>query len=382
MAVLAFAVATGVGGASLVVGTSPRPVAPIDPVRAAALRGLATFTDWLRRNGVRGYVGEVGWPARTPAEAAAWNGVAEAWYRRADRERLWVTAWAAGAWFSPTYPLALYGPTPAGLVAHPQAAVVERHPSRRGVLRGVVVAGGEFGADAPGFSNSVPGAYGTAYLYDPPQTFRALARRGIELVRLPFRWERVQPTLGGDLDPAELERIRRTVAAARAAGLWVILDLHNFGEYRTSAGTAQLGREIDAGTFADTWRRLALAFAGVPGVLGYDLMNEPAHLQPTGTESAERVWERFSQAAVTAIRATGDRRVVFVEGYPWSAAADWPRHHPRAWIDDPLRKVRYEAHQYWDADRSGRYAASYAEERAAAAPRTRSESDARTRRAS
>jgi hypothetical protein len=85
---------------------------------------------------------------------------------------------------------------------------------------------------------------------------------------------------------------------------------------------------------------------------------------------------------VTAIRATGDRHVVCVEGYPWAAARDWPVHHPRPWISDPLGRVRYEAHQYWDADRSGRYARSYADERAAAERRSLSESEARSSRTS
>jgi cellulase (glycosyl hydrolase family 5) len=379
LTVLATAIVTGVGGASLVVGTNTGARRPVDPVRAAALRDLEAFEGWLRRYGVRGYVGEVGWPARNPAEAAAWNRVADAWYRSADRDGLWVTAWATGA-FDSSYPLALYAHTATGLRPRPQGAVVERHASRRGVLRGVVVAGGEFGTDDPAFSNASPGAYGTAYRYDPPQTFRALARRGIVLVRLPFRWERVQPQLGGELDPAEVARIRQAVATAHAAGLVAILDLHNYGEYRTPGGAARLGAEIDEATFADTWRRLALAFTTTPGLLGYDLMNEPARVQPTGS-TAERTWETFSQAAVAAIRSTGDRHVVFIEGYPWSAAADWSRHHPRPWISDPLGKIRYEAHAYWDADRSGRYSLSYADERAAA-ERRRSETEARSSRAS
>ena len=381
LAMLAAVFVAGVAGASLVVGTTPGPEAPMDPVQAAALHDLETFTGWLRRNGVRGYIGEVGWPARSPAEARAWNAVADAWYRGADRDHLWVTAWATGQ-FDASYPLAIYAWTSAGLQPRPQAAVVERHVSQDDVLRGVVVAGGEFGTDDPVFSNATPGTYGTAYRYDPPQTFRELAQRGITLVRLPFRWERVQPQLGGELDPAEVERIRGTVAAAHAAGLLVVLDLHNFGEYRTVAGAAPLGPGVDEVTFADTWRRLALALGGTPGVLGYDLMNEPAKLEGSVGRTAERTWEDFSQAAVSAIRSTGDRRIVFVEGYPWSAAGDWPAHHPRPWISDPLGRVRYEAHQYWDADRSGRYALSYAAERARAERRSRSESDLRSSRAS
>ncbi len=376
---LSSAIVSGVGGASLLPEPNVRPAPPPDPVRVGALRDLETFAGWLRRNGVRGYVGEVGWPARNPVESQAWNAVAEAWYRSADRDGLWVTAWATG-WFDSSYALAIWAQAPTGLRPRPQAAVVERHPSRRGVLRGVVVAGGEFGTDQPTFSNANPGTYGVTYRYDPPRTFRTLARLGIRLIRLPFRWERVQPLLGGELEASEVERIRQAVASAHAAGLLVVLDLHNFGEYRTAAGASRLGTDIDSASFADTWRRLALAFGAVPGVLGYDLMNEPANLEPRGGLSAERTWEAFSQAAVTAIRSTGDRHVVFVEGYPWSAAADWALHHPRPWITDPLARVRYEAHEYWDGDRSGRYALSYADELAEL--RSRGESDARSSRTS
>ena len=378
---LCAALLAGVATASLVALPGADGTGSRDALQARAVDDLARFAAWLERNHAKGYIGEVGWPARTSAEGEAWNGVAEAWYDAADADRLWVTAWATGTWFGAEYPLAVYRTTPGGLAPGVQAEVVEHHPSTGGVLRGVVVAGGEFGSHAPGFSNTSPGTYGTDYRYDPPATFRFLASRGISLVRLPFRWERVQPRLGGELDPAEVGRIARTVAAAHESGLRVILDLHNFGEYLTPDGPASLGAEVDAATFADTWRRLAIAFRDVPGIVGYGLMNEPANVQPGGGLDAAQAWERISQAAVTAIRETGDRRVVLVGGYPWSGVHDWPARHPRAWIADPLGRVRYEAHQYWDEDRSGRYLRSYAEERAAAG-RARVEREARTSRAS
>ena len=344
------------------------PPAPADALQAKALGELRVFTGWLDRFGAEGYIGEVGWPDDVDGDAAEWNDLAETWYAEADRARLWVTAWATGRLFGAGYPLAVYDFDTGRLVPSSQAEVVERK-APAGVLRGVSIAGAEFGTEGPSFSNASPGTHGVEYAYDPPETFAYLATRGHRLVRLPFRWERIQPRLGAALDPVELGRLRSAVGHAHAVGLAVVLDLHNYGEYRASEGRLRLGAEIPAASFADTWRRLAEAFRAEPGVVGYGLMNEPVHVQPGDAASAERFWERASQAAVTAIRSTGDRRLVLVGGYPWSSVHDWPAHHPRPWIRDPRRNVRYEAHHYWDADRSGTYASTYDEEVAAAGRR-------------
>lgn len=70
---------------------SPHAARRPDDEASDTCRDLETFAGWLRRHGARGYVGEVGWPARDPAEAAEWNELGDAWYRAADAERLWVT---------------------------------------------------------------------------------------------------------------------------------------------------------------------------------------------------------------------------------------------------------------------------------------------------
>jgi len=107
--------------------------------------------------------------------------------------------------------------------ADSQAAVLERHLGSSGVLRGVNVAGGEFAAPESDptseFSNRNPGAYNVAYHYDSAATFRFLASRGLRVVRLPFRWERIQPSLGGPLDRSEARRLRRVIARAHDAGV-------------------------------------------------------------------------------------------------------------------------------------------------------------------
>ncbi len=64
-----------------------------------------------------------------------------------------------------------------------------------------------------------------------PRQFDISAEKGFTSVRLPFKWERLQPKLKGGLDPAELKRLDDTVARLKAARLWVVLDPHNFAVY-------------------------------------------------------------------------------------------------------------------------------------------------------
>jgi hypothetical protein len=346
----------------------PAPARADDALQRRVLAELKGYTDWLGRNNVKGYIGEVGWPDDARGDAARWNALAERWYQAADAADLWVTAWATGEWWGQSYPLAVYEDrlAPVGLdTPNTQASVVDAHPTRGGTLRGVNVAGGEFGSpvDQPtsAFSNAAPGVYDRAYHYDSAATFAWLAARGVRLVRLPVRWERLQPALGQALDQTEVQRVKDAVGRAGAAGLQVVLDLHNYGAYYQSDGRQGVRRPLGSGAvpdsaFADLWRRLSLHFKDDPAVVAYGLMNEP-----TGLSSAT-VWERASQAAVDAIRATGDRTYVRVAGNLWSGVTSFAQQHPRAWIRDPLGYVRYEAHHYFDRDHSGHYVHTYAEE--------------------
>jgi hypothetical protein len=352
-----------------------------DALQRRALSELASFTNWLATNNVKGYIGEVGWPDDARGDGARWNALGERWYQAADAAGLWATAWAAGEWWGTTYPMAVFEDrlAPAGLdTANTQASVIGAHPTRDGIWRGVNVAGGEFGTPvdqpASAFSNANRGVYDRDYHYDSAATFQYLAARGVRLVRLPIRWERLQPALGQSLDQVELQRLKDAVARAGAAGLQVILDIHNYGAYYLSDGRQGVRRalgsaQVPDSAFADLWRRLSLHFKDDPAVLAYGLMNEPVGLAATATRTPAQVWERASQAAVDAIRATGDQTFVRVAGYFWSGVTSFAQQHPRAWIRDPLGYVRYEAHDYFDRDHSGTYVQTYAEELADAQAR-------------
>ncbi|HEX2239885.1 MAG TPA: cellulase family glycosylhydrolase, partial [Actinomycetota bacterium] len=231
---------------------------------------LQAFVDWLRTHNAPGFVGETGWPDDFRGEAAQWNDLAESWYEVADAANLPAVVWATGEWWG-DYPLAVYEDLqePAGVdTPNTQASVFEAHLSQPAYQRGINVSTGTFceghGLEkTSSFSNRTPGKYGECYIYDSQATFDFIASRGVDTVKIEFRWEHVQRTLGGSLHEKAMERLNAVVGRARSAGLHVILSMHNFGAYwlwdgeqgvRRPIGT----RRIPIRDFADVWRRLSL----------------------------------------------------------------------------------------------------------------------------
>jgi endoglucanase len=233
--------------------------------------------------------------------------------------------------------------------------------------RGVSLAGPEFGVGSD-FSNAKRGKFGRAYTYNTERTVAYFCERGIRLLRLPLRWERLQPQLGEALDNSELGRVKTFVGWARKHGGKVILDIHNYARYRierNGRGREMMIDERDRGEtpvtrmhFADLWTRLSGAFHDEPAVYAYGLMNEPHDLGRSD-------WKAISQAAVTAIRRDSDKKRILIAGDSWSNAPRFTEiNGPKPWIKDPAGNVAYEAHCYFDHDFSGRYGLTYEAEQA------------------
>lgn len=207
--------------------------------------------------------------------------------------------------------------------------------------RGVNLSGGEYGERG--------GTYNTNYIYPTEDTIGYFAKQGMTIIRLPFRWERLQPALGGRLDDDELKRIKDTVGLIRKHGMAVLLDPHNFGYYdKTQVGTAPA---TDA-AFADFWARLAVEFANQEGIL-FGLMNEPHDIKATD-------WLDAANAAIRSIRAAGARNLILVPGTAWSGAHSWEKDviggangTVMLGVRDPLDFYAFEVHQYLDIDSSG-----------------------------
>jgi hypothetical protein len=363
------------GGAEAKIRWKP-PVASkagLDAVQAVAMKDLTAWTNWLKANKAQGYVGEIGWPS----DDARWGALATRFYTHAQANDISVSTWVTGEW-AHRMQLANYKwVSNATFTATPSAAVMEQHAGRSSNPNGVNVTGPEMGAPVvdptSSFSNANVGTLESNYHYDAPTTFTYLASRGVGLVRIPFRWERMQRAPYAPLDPAELDRLRALVRSAADAGLKVVLDMHNYGGYYLHDGTKGVRRAIGSpqlptSAFVDVWTKMAVAFAGESGVTAFDLMNEPTRMPALKGARPAKTWESASQLAVNAIRATGDKRQIMVAGYDWSGMRAWAKHHPTTWIVDPARNFRYEAHQYWDANTSGIYR-SYDDELAAIAAR-------------
>ncbi len=207
--------------------------------------------------------------------------------------------------------------------------------------------------------NAAGADFGTGSRFDSDASFAFYASRGTQLVRLPFRWESVQPSRGAALDPAYLDQLASAVASSTSRGMTTVLDVHNYHRYD---GAVVGGGVVGRGDVADLWTRLARAFQHDP-LVEFALMNEP-HDVPGGTPAVEQI----AQEAVTAIRATGATNFIRVSGDEWSSAASFADRHPTWWVQDPLGRSGPEGHYYLDAgnQRIGTYPRSIAVDEAAA----------------
>jgi endoglucanase len=214
-------------------------------------------------------------------------------------------------------------------------------------LVGVNLAGAEFG------QQNLPGTYEMDYVYPSASDIDLYADIGMNTVRLPFRWERLQQALNQELDAVELERLTATVAyATEQRELNLILDPHNYARYTSEGVEGIVGVDVDVAAFADFWRRLAQQFASNSRVM-FGLVNEPNTM-------ATETWLGAANAAIAAIREVGAQNLILVPGNGWTGAHSWfqsyygaPNAGVMSGIVDPGNNFVYELHQYLDGDSSG-----------------------------
>lgn len=212
-----------------------------------------------------------------------------------------------------------------------------------GPLRGINLSGAEFNG------GRIPGVLYKDYVYPNAADIDYIKSTGANIIRLPFRWERVQPELFKPLDPNELRQIMSVVNQASESGLCVILDVHNYAIYRGQViGSDAVSKEA----FIDLWKRLAAEFDN-PDKTIYGLMNEPEKI---GIDQ----WAPIAQLTVNELRSAGAKNIILVPGGRWSGAHEWMKQRGAtsnaqafAKFSDPLHRTWLEAHQYADANFSG-----------------------------
>ncbi|MBU2950379.1 cellulase family glycosylhydrolase [Tamlana agarivorans] len=213
---------------------------------------------------------------------------------------------------------------------------------------GVNLAGADFGSN-------MPGTFGVDYTYPTENELDYYKSKGLTLVRLPFKWERIQPSLNGSLNLNELRRIKDVLNAAENRNMQVILDLHNYCRYKLNGQEVIIGSsQLSIAHIKDLWTKLAIELKDHSNIWGYGIMNEPHDLL------ANAPWFDTAQNIIDGIRTNDTQTNIIVGGDSWSSAERWMQYSDNLKnLNDPANKLIFEAHVYFDNDASGTYKGSY-----------------------
>jgi len=225
---------------------------------------------------------------------------------------------------------------------------VKAYPQTSILPFGVSLCGAEFGTE------SLPGLYNKNYIYPQKSEINYFADKGVSLMQLPFRWERVQRQLYAPLDVQEVARIKKFLTDCANAGVMVVLNMHNFARYKINGQEFIIGSpQVPVKAFKDVWKKLAQELKPFNNIYGLDIMNEPHDM---GNYS----WFDIAQETINTIRQVNKDVAIMVEGESYSNAVNWPIFNDRLkYLKDPSDNLVYNAHCYFDNDNSGRYEQSF-----------------------
>ena len=220
---------------------------------------------------------------------------------------------------------------------------------------GVNLAGAEFGHGSP-----IPGIIDVHYFYPTVQDFDYWKSKGLTLLRVPFKWERIQHEVDGKLNKDEVAKIKFLLNEAEKRDLKIILDLHNYGRRKVNNKNRIIGEDsLSIENLANFWGQLSKELSGHKAIYGYGLMNEPHDM----LESTP--WVKIAQGCILEIRKQDSKTPIIVGGNHWSSAERWLLVSDNLKnLYDPENNLIFEAHVYFDEDGSGVYRRGYDEEKA------------------
>ncbi len=175
---------------------------------------------------------------------------------------------------------------------------------------------------------------GFAFWQTDPAEWDYYNSKDLNLIRIPFKWERIQSSLYGAVDFTNLDAV---VAQASSRGMKVVLDMHNYARH---SGHVIGTTNAPNAAFEDVWHQIADHYKNEPAIYGYGIMNEP---HDTGG-----LWPAAAQAAADGIRDVDTNTWIIVGGDNWSSASKWRTSNANLDVIDPYDKVMYEAHCYFD----------------------------------
>ena len=213
---------------------------------------------------------------------------------------------------------------------------------------GITLCGAEFG------ETKLPGILNVDYTYPTETDIDYFVSKGIDLIQLPFKWERIQRTPGDNLDITELQMIRKFVDNCAKRNINVTLVLQNFGKYYKNNVPYKVGEyEVTALHLRDLWVKLAHALNDKKNIYAYAIMAEPAGMQSC-------IWTNTIQCVIDGIRTIDYYTTILVEGNNYSNASTWEAYNDELkYLKDPANRLVFNAHCYFDYNFSGRYQYSY-----------------------
>ena len=149
-----------------------------------------------------------------------------------------------------------------------------------------------------------------------PGDFPVIKSWGADHVRVPVDYELLEDRNG---EPREsgYERLEKTIAICREAGLNMVLDLHKTAGFSFDKNEGEAGffeSEYYQERFLMLWERIARRFGGNADMLAFELLNEVTE------KEYGPVWNRIASECIARIRAIAPGIPILVGGY-WHNSA-------------------------------------------------------------
>jgi endoglucanase len=140
-----------------------------------------------------------------------------------------------------------------------------------------------------------------------PEYFRLMRDAGFDAVRLPVRWSDYAATNAPyTIEPAFFATVDAAVQTALSSGLAVVLNVHHYEE---------LNNQPDAHRerFLALWGQIAAHYREYPGILAFELLNEPCR------ELNDERWNALAADAFAVVRASNPKRIVIIGSTQWNS---------------------------------------------------------------
>jgi endoglucanase len=180
--------------------------------------------------------------------------------------------------------------------------------------------------------------------WDADQVAHYVGRKGVNTVKIPFKWEQLQKYRNWPVSQLALQQLARRVDyVTMDLNATAVLDLHNAGRYRGGVIGAKGGPTNEQ--FAYLWKEVAETFKHNKKVI-FGLGHEP------GYKHNSTMWAETLTEAVHAIRGAGATQTIAIQGTRFSTVWNWnvaDKYESNAVamsrVHDPLNKTIFEMHQ-------------------------------------